>query len=101
MVEIKQAYLVTFGFDQALRAMKVGFRVKRVEGDSRVYKFVDGYITTVGATHSAANTRYPVSSFSVDDILAYDWAIVLSDEETLLTGVSINPIPPVIEPVDG
>jgi hypothetical protein len=103
MIEVKQAYLVTFGFDQALRAMKVGFRVKRVEGDGRVYKIVDNYITTVGDSKpSAANTRYPVSSFYTEDILAYDWVIVLNDDETLLTGISMRPVEPWdnLEPID-
>lgn len=104
MVAIKQAYLVTFGFDQALRAMKVGFRVKRIEGDGRVYKFVDNYITTTGDSKtSAVTTHYPVSSFQTEDILAYDWVIVLNDDETILTGVSMRPVEPWdnLEPIDG
>ncbi len=106
MVENRQAYLVTFGFDQALRAMKVGFRVKRIEGGAHSYKLIDGFITYLasGRELAAKDTRYPVTSFSVEDILAYDWVVVLDDggKDVCLTGVSLKPVEPwdELEPID-
>lgn len=91
-VKKEQGYLVTFGFDQALRAMKVGFLVKRIEGDSFVYWYHRGCIWCMPTPFVHNGQKRTVTSFGERDILAYDWVIVAetNDGEVIeVTGTRI------------
>lgn len=67
----------TFGFDEALRLLKRGYRVARLEyGGLRILEIVDNQIIVEDNPREGSSGRAPTHGITSESILAEDWHLV-------------------------
>ena len=100
MKDASKPALVLFGFSQALRCLHVGFQVgrqKEGERPSKIFRMDESKIYYChpldqnGDAVDLANRSWnEVSQWPSSDIQAFDWCVILVDNQTPLTGVNLR-----------
>lgn len=100
MKDATKPALVLFGFSQALRCLHVGFQVGRQKVGNQPTKIfrMDGgkiyYCFPVdanGDTFPADKRMWnEVAQWPSVDILAFDWCVILNDNQTPMTGINLR-----------